>query len=72
MDKYIKKIDKLIRSVISCAIPSNESFQFLPPFLDKILTALTKNSYSLDKKTRFSAAICITALINLLPNDENA
>ena len=89
-------MDKLIRSVISSAIPPNESLkssdflgsvknlqekiidifrycslQFLPPFFDVMLSKISQNSTSQDKKTRFSTAICITALINLFPNDEN-
>lgn len=46
------------------------SLQFLPPFLDGMLNKIDQNSHSQDKKARFSTAICLTALINLFPNDE--
>ncbi|OHT01465.1 FATC domain containing protein [Tritrichomonas foetus] len=46
------------------------SLQFVPPFLNGMLSTIQTNSYSQDKRTRFSTAICVTALIHLFPFDD--
>lgn len=46
------------------------SLNYLPPFLNGMLSEILKNSNSRDKRTRFATAISVTALMHLFPFDD--
>ena len=67
-DGFLDLVNNLQEKIID--IFRYSSLQFLPPFLDGMLATIKQSSESQDKKTRFSTAICVSALINLFPFDD--